>query len=119
MHGRVRTVWVQREKVGNGWGEGPVGRSERACVDVCGRCGCKGKRLEMGGEKDRWAGASAHARTCADGWVQGKRLDMGGEKDRWAGGSVDVRTCADGRGANEKVGNGLREGRVRTVWMQG
>ena len=51
--------------------------------------------------------------------MQGKWLDMGGEKDRWAGGSVDVRTCADGRGANENVGNGLREGRVWTVWMQG
>ena len=75
MRGRVRTVWVQakgwkwigrrtggyerawmragrrtggREReVGNEWGEGPVSKSEHG---VCGQC-----RLEMGGEKDRWA----------------------------------------------------------------
>ena len=81
-------------KVGNGWEEGPVGMSERGswtcangmgarekvgnryrrngCVDVCGRCGCKGNVISMCGEKQRWASASAGAPTCADGWVQGK-----------------------------------------------
>ena len=45
--------------------------------------------MEMGGKKDRWAGASVDVRTC--------------EKDRWPGASVDVRTCAGGVGATERL----------------
>ena len=46
-HERVRTVWV-KGKIGNGWGEGPVGMSARGCADggcadVSRRYGCKGK----------------------------------------------------------------------------
>ena len=56
MHGRVRTVWV-KGKIGNGWGEGPVGMSARGCADVCGRCGCK----------EKVGNGSVDARTFADG----------------------------------------------------
>ena len=50
--------------------------SERGCADVCARCGCKG-RLEMGGEKGRWA------QMCADSAGATEKLEMGREKDRW------------------------------------
>ena len=33
-----------------------------------------------------------------------EKVEMGGEKDRWAGASVDARTCADGVGARERLG---------------
>ena len=55
LNERMRTVWVEGKgwkwvgKAGNGWGDGPVGMSERGCADVCGRC-CK-ERLEIGGER--------------------------------------------------------------------
>ena len=72
-----------------------------ACADVCGQSARE--RLEMGGEKDRWAGASVDARTCADGLGARERLEMGGEKDWWKGVSVDTRTCADSVGARERL----------------
>ena len=63
MRGRfLQTVRV-KGKLGNGWGEGPVGMSARGCADVCGRCGCK----------EKVGNGSVDARTFADGvCVQGK-----------------------------------------------
>ena len=63
-------------KVGNGWGEGVVGMSERGYADVCGWCGCQGK--------------------VGNGWEEGP-VGMS-ERGSW--------TCANGMGAREKVGNG-------------
>ena len=52
-------------KVGNGWGEGVVGMSERGCADVCGRCGCKGRVGNCCGEGP--VGMSERgSRTCAN-----------------------------------------------------
>ena len=99
------------------------------------------KRLEMGGEKDwwagagwkwvsrrtggqgkvgnkdRWAGASVDARRCVGGVDARERLEMGGEKDRWAGASVAARTCADGVGAYQifKIISKLRVAPTCTV----
>ena len=93
MDTRTRADGVgARETVGNGWGAGPVGRSERGCADVCGRCGCKVKGwksvgIRTGGQERAWM--RGRVRTV---WVQGKRLEMGKEKDWWAGASVE---CAD------------------------
>ena len=78
MRRRVQMVWVQGKgwkwvgrkdrwarawmrgcggvggrDVGNEWGEGPVGMSERGCGEMCGQF-VQGKG-EMGGEKGRWA----------------------------------------------------------------
>ena len=50
MRGRVRTVWVQGKMLEMGWGEGPVGRSKFGCVDVCGGCRCKSKVGNVWGE---------------------------------------------------------------------
>ena len=57
----------RKGKVRNGWGGGPVGMSELGCADVCGWCGCK-----------------LDARRCVDGVDARERVEMGGEKDRWA-----------------------------------
>ena len=42
------------------------------------------EKVQMGGEKDRWARASMDAPMCADGVGATEWLEMGGEKDRCA-----------------------------------
>ena len=90
-----RRVWVQRKRLEMG-GEKDWWAGASTHAQTS-------EKLEMGGEKDRWAGASVDARTCADGVGATERLEMGGEKARWAGASVDARTCADGLGARERL----------------
>ena len=60
-----------------------MGRSERGWTCAAG-VAAKEKKLEMGLEKDWWAGASVDAWTCADGVGATERLEMGGEKGLWA-----------------------------------
>ena len=92
-------LWIDgvgaREKVGNGWGEGPVGWARehaRTCAgqsarergtrehgwaNVCGRCGVQGKG---------WKWAGRRAGKGGNGWGEG----------RVARASVNERACADG-----------------------
>ena len=56
---------------------------ESGCVDVRGQCECKGNGANEG-EKPQWASASVGARTYANSAGGRERVDMGGEKDRWA-----------------------------------
>ena len=50
---RMCAEGVGGRDVGNEWGEGPVGMSERGCGEMCGQF-VQGKG-ERGGEKGRWA----------------------------------------------------------------
>ena len=50
---RMCAEGVGGRDVGNEWGEGRVGMSERGCGEMCGQF-VQGKG-EMGGEKGRWA----------------------------------------------------------------
>ena len=44
MAGRTCADVTGAREVGNGWGDGPVGMSERGCADVCRRYGCSGEK---------------------------------------------------------------------------
>ena len=97
-----------------------MGRSERGCADVCGRCGCKGKGWKWmgsrtGGHERAWM--RGRVRTV---WVQGKRLETGGEQDRLAGASMDAHVC--GRCGCKGKGwkwVGRRTGGHERAWMRG
>ena len=81
VHARMCAEGVGGRDVGNDWGEGPMGMSERGCADVfCRRCGCKGKVKWVG----KRSGMSVDAQKCADSLGARKKLEMGGEKGRWA-----------------------------------
>ena len=102
-HGRVQTEWVQGKRLEwiegtdartcadgagvremlNGWGEAPVGISERGCADVCGRCGCKGKVGNGLGEGPVGMSERGCADVCARCGCK-EKWEMGGEKGRWA-----------------------------------
>ena len=43
-----------------------------------------------------------NGRVSADGVGAKEKVDMGGERDRWASASVGARTCADSVGARER-----------------
>ena len=102
-----------RERL-NGWGKGPAWASVDAqkCADSLGAR----KKLEMGGEKGRWASASVDARTCADGVGEGKNWKWvgrraGGHERAWVRGRV---------GARKRLEMGAwMHGRLQTVWVQG
>ena len=79
---RMCAEGVGERDVGNEWGEGPVGMSERGCGEMCGQF-VQGKRGNGRGEGP----VGMSRRGCAD--VYGRlgareRLEKGREKDRWA-----------------------------------
>ena len=79
---RLRTAWVQ------GWLEmgrekKPLGMSELACADGCGRRGCKGVAGNVWGEEaagDERAWLYGRLRTA---WVQGSGWKWVGRRSRW------------------------------------